>query len=99
MGTFIYSPCLPSISEISNHILSLTLWSLYLACENCHNEGCPANSSNSSSSFAENASAIMQHTLTAPIKAHDRDYIHPVAVRRTIIEGMLSSHAAVEMIA
>ena len=82
MDTFIYSPCLPSFSEISNHILSLTLWSLYLACDNCHNEGCPAiSSTNSSSSFAENAGAMMQHTLTAPITAHDCDYIHPVAVR------------------
>ena len=82
MDAIIYSPCLPSFSGISNHILSLTLWFLYLACDNRHNEGCPAiSSTNSSSSFTENAGAMMQHTLTAPIPAHDCDYIHHVAVR------------------
>ena len=34
--------------------------------------GCPAiSSTNSSSSFAENAGAMMQHTLTAQITVHD----------------------------
>ena len=58
------SPGFPTFSATSAQMLSFTLWSLYLACESCHNEGCFAISSTSiSSSTEEILGAMMAPSL------------------------------------